>query len=197
MREEAVSTYTYEAYLSLEQESEIKYEFHDGFIVAMAGGSPEHSQIATNFTWAVNNALRNNNKSCISYNSDLKIQIDATRRSYYPDASVVCDKPIRSDKDNNAITNPILIVEVLSESTAAFDRGNKFAHYRQIPSLREYILISQEEATVDTYYRTDNGTWEIQTIMGLDKKVLLKSISCEISMADIYRLVEGINPTIQ
>ena len=191
MSTEAVSRYTYKSYLALESESLVKHEFHDGFIVAMAGGSPEHSQIATNFTWAVNNALRDHNKNCISYNSDLRIRIEASHRAYYPDASVVCEKPVRSDKDSNAVINPILIVEVLSEGTAAFDRGNKFANYRMIPTLREYVLISQNEPTVDTYYRTENGTWEIQTIMGLGKEVVLKAIDCTIRMRDIYRLVEG------
>jgi len=192
MAEKAISTYTYEAYLALEAESEIKYEFHDGMITAMAGGTPEHALIAGNFIGEVNNKLRKRAKPCGTFSSDVKIHIESTNRSYYPDATVVCGEFVKSKKDKNAITNPILILEVLSESTAAFDMGTKFAHYRQIPSLKEYVLISQDEAVVDTYYRTEDGTWEIQTIMGLSEGVQLKSIKCEIAMSDIYRLVPEI-----
>ena len=195
MAEKAISTYSYEAYLALEAEAEVKYEFHDGFITAMAGGSPEHGQIAGNFTWAATGSLVKAGKKCITYNSDVKIHISAARRTFYPDASIVCEKPERSEKDPQAITNPILILEVLSDSTAGFDRGAKFTYYRQLPSLREYVLISQSEPMVDTYYRTDDGTWEIRTLTGLDETVLLKSLGCEVRMADIYRLVPGIDKT--
>ena len=193
MGEKALSVYSYEAYLALEAESDTKYEYHDGMITAMAGGSPEHGQIAVNFTRFAGNALSMNNKPCIIYSSDVKVHISTTKRTFYPDASIVCEKPAKSDKDPHAITNPLLILEVLSESTMAFDRGAKFAHYRNIPSLKEYVLVSQNEAMVDTYYRTEDGTWEITTIIGLDKTVLLKSIGCEISMADIYLLVPDLN----
>lgn len=191
MAEKALSNHTYEDYLALEAESDIKYEFHDGFIVAMAGGSPEHGLIAGNFISTVNGALSRGAKSCATFTSDVKVLIGATNRTYYPDASIVCGPYQRSPKDPNALTNPILILEVLSESKMAFDRGAKFAHYRQIPSLREYVLISQTEAMVDTYYRTDDGTWEIQTITGLSATVVLKSLQCEVQMAEIYRLVPG------
>ena len=193
MGEKAISTYNYKEYLDVEANSDQKFEFHDGFITAMAGGSPEHSQIAVNFINASSNSLDENKKSCIVYNSDLKISIESTRRTYYPDASIVCEKPDRSDKDNNAITNPILILEVLSESTQGADRGYKFTHYRQIPSLREYVLVSQEEAMVDTFYKTADGTWEINSMIGLGDTVILKSLGIEISMKSIYRRVEGID----
>ncbi len=191
MAEKALSNHTYEDYLALEAESDIKYEFHDGFIVAMAGGSPEHSQIGANFIRYAGNALDRAGKSCIVHTGDLKVHIESTKRTFYPDVSIVCETPTYSPKDPNALTNPILILEVLSESTMAFDRGAKFAHYRQIPSLREYVLISQTESMVDTYYRTDDGTWEIQTITGLSATVVLKSLQCEVLMAEIYRLVPG------
>jgi len=187
MGEKAVSTYTYEAYLAVEAESELKYEFHNGMITAMAGGTPEHGIIASNFMRTLPEF-----KSCTIFPSDVKIHIPLTNRTIYPDASVVCGDYLKSEKDKNAIINPILILEVLSASTVAFDRGEKFTHSRQIPSLREYVLISQDEAVVDTYYRTDDGTWEIQTISGLSEKVMLKSIDCKIAMGDIYRLVPNI-----
>lgn len=193
MGEKAVSTYTYEAYLAVEEESDVKYEYHDGFIVAMAGGSPEHGQIAMNFGAELNGLFKSNNKGCRTYSSDVKVRIEASRRTFYPDLSVDCDQLEKSKKDPNAITNPILILEVLSDTTSEFDRGEKFAHYRQVTSLREYVLISQKEAMVDTYYRTDDGTWEIRTTTGLNASVMLKSVDCKIKMADIYRLVPDIS----
>lgn len=193
MGEIALSNSTYQAYLALEAESDAKYEFHDGMITAMAGGTLEHGQIAMNAARALGNALEAANKPCITYSSDVKVHIASSRRTFYPDASIVCGKAIRSEKDPNALSNPILILEVLSDSTASFDRGAKFTHYRQMDSLKEYVLISQSEAMVDTYYRTEDGTWEINTITDLMALVRLKSIDCEIRMADIYRLVPGID----
>jgi Uma2 family endonuclease len=105
---------------------------------------------------------------------------------------MVCGPDQRSEKDPRALANPSLILEILSDSTEAKDRGMKFRHYRQLPSLREYVLISQTEAAVDTYYRTDNGTWEIESILGLDQSVLLKSIGGTLALADIYRNVDGL-----
>ena len=193
MGEKAIADYTYEAYLELEAGSDTRYEFHDGFIVSLAGGSPEHGLIAGNFIGATFSDLKASGKNCHTYSSDVKIHISSARRTFYPDASIVCGKPEKSEQDPNAITNPILILEVLSDSTEAFDRGGKFSHYRKLKSLKEYVLVSQKEPLVDTYFRTENGSWEITTITGLDRMVVLKSIGCEIAMADLYRLVPGID----
>ena len=191
MGEKALSTYTYEDYLALEADSNEKLEFHGGYIIAMAGGTPEHGLIAGNFIGAVNQSLREADKNCSTFTSDVKVHIASANRGFYPDASIVCGPFEKSEKDPKAITNPILILEVLSESTQALDRGTKFTHYRQLPSLKEYVLISQEEASVDTYFRRENGLWEIRTIMGLNEHVELKSIACTLAMEEIYRLVPG------
>lgn len=188
MRKQAPGNYSYETYLTFEAKSELKHEFHDGMITAMAGGTLEHGIITSNFIRALPKI-----DSWTIFPSDVKVHISETNRTFYPDTSIVCGEYKKSEKDQHAITNPVLILEVLSESTAAFDRGEKFTHYRQIPSLREYILISQNVAVVDTYYRTDNGTWEIQTITGLSEIVHLKSVDSKIAMEDIYRLVPGIS----
>lgn len=192
MGEKALGNYSYQEYLDLEASSETKYEFHDGFITAMAGGSPAHSQIAGNVIRFTGNDIDKKNKPCIVHTSDLRIRVERTKRTYYPDISVVCEDPVYSSQDAHALTNPVLVIEVLSESTAAFDRGGKFTNYRQIPSLREYVLISQEEPVVDTYYRTEDNLWEINTIMGLKGIVVLKSIGCELKMSDIYSKVPDI-----
>lgn len=179
--------------MSLEVNPDVKYEFHDGYIVAMAGGSPEHALIAGNFIGTVNGELRKKEQDCSVFSSDLKIRIESTNRTFYPDASVVCGGFVRSEKDPHAITNPTLILEVLSESTLAFDRGSKFAHYRQLPSLQEYVLISQDQVEVDTYYRAQSGLWEIQTLTKLDEVLYLKSLGCQIPLQGIYRMVPDIH----
>ncbi|MEO0468976.1 MAG: Uma2 family endonuclease [Bacteroidota bacterium] len=194
MAEKAVSSYSYEAYLALEKESDVKHEYHDGFIVAMAGGTPNHSLIGMNLGVSLGIELRNGKKECRVFNSDLKIRIDATRRTFYPDVSVVCDNPQTSDIDQQAIVNPILIMEVLSESTAAFDRGDKFFHYRKLPSLKEYVIVNQEYPVIDSYFRRDDNLWEIKTVTGLDQHIFFKSINCTLHMADIYRLVTDLKP---
>ncbi len=190
MGEKALSSLTYTDYLDLESGLDKKYEYHDGMITAMAGGSPEHGLIAANFITEVNLFFKGNNDDCFSYTSDVKIHIPSSNRTYYPDASVICGKPEKMEKDPNAIINPIIILEVLSESTVAFDRGAKFRHYRQLTSLREYILISQNEYAVDVYFRTKDGTWDIRSFTSLTEKVMLQSFNCEILMTDIYRSVD-------
>ena len=192
MGPKASSTYSYQEYLEIEQNSDQKWEFHGGFITAMAGGTLEHGQISINVLRAVGNALELGRKPCITYSSDVKIHIEASHRSFYPDGSVVCEKPERAPADKHAIVNPILVLEVLSEGTAEMDRGTKFTHYRKIPALKEYILVSQTEAKVDTYFRLENGAWEIHTIEGIDSVVNLKSLGLEIPMKAIYFQVEGI-----
>ncbi len=192
MGEKALSTYTYEEYLAIEASSELKHEYHDGFITFMAGGTLAHGQIAMNMGRQLGNVLESKNRNCITYSSDVKVHIASSSRTYYPGISVVCEKPQTSEKDSHALTNPILIVEVLSESTADFDRGEKFAHYRQLPSLREYMLISQISPMVDIFFRTDDGTWDIHTYTELSEFIHLQSLECEIPMKDIYRLVPEI-----
>lgn len=144
MGELAIRTYTLAEYLQLEQVENLKYEFQDGYITAMAGGTPKHGQIQSNTNSTIANNLRSANSTCIIYSSDVKVAIEHSRRYFYPDLSVVCGDLISSTQVSNAIVNPILIVEVFSEGTEAFDRGKKFYYYRKISSLREYILISQE-----------------------------------------------------
>lgn len=194
MGERALDTYTYEAYLALEQEPGVKYEFHDGLILAMAGGTPRHSILASNATYCIMDALRQRGRSCRVFNNDLKLHIDTLRKTFYPDVTVVCGTPRFSTRDPQALANPLLIVEVLSPHTAAFDRGAKFHAYRQLPSLREYVLISQDEPVVDTYFREEGNLWEINTYEGLDAQVRLRSLECEVAMSSLYRLADWESP---
>ena len=187
MPEKTLGNNTYEDYLALEAESDVKYEFHDGFITAMAGGTPEHGEVAINFAWALKTALKKANKSCKIYSSDVKVHIGAVNRSFYPDVSIVCGTKKISNKDSRAITNPLLLLEVLSKTAAAFDQGEKFGHYRHLSSLQEYVIINPEKLFVETYYRNpQSGLWDIQLYTTIDDIIPFKSLDCQVAMTDIY-----------
>ena len=193
MEVKVLGSYSLDAYIQMEAEDpETKYEFYDGFIVAMAGGSPEHGQIAINIGTALNNALRSAQKDCIVHSSDVKVSINKINKRQYPDLSVVCGPVERDKKEPKAITNPTLIVEVLSDSTESKDRGEKFLAYRQLDSLQEYVLVSQEKALVEVFSRTADGTWRIQAAIGLDKEIELPALDIKLNTSDLYYKVEGI-----
>ena len=147
----AQTSIDYETYLTIERESDRKREWLNGHIYAMAGGTIEHCQLTTQM---IGELLRLASAcGCRVYNSDVKIRVEATGLATYPDASVVCGPVERDPGDRNAMVNPVVLVEVLSDGTEAYDRGDNFAHYRQIPSLRDFVLISQHEARVELYSR--------------------------------------------
>ncbi len=151
--------YTYEEYLAYERDSGLKHEYDDGAILAMAGGSRRHSALASRVTAALE---LGRGPGCVAFQSDLKVRVLATGRATYPDASLVCG-PIESDPadpSGGTITNPTLIVEVLSPSTEQDDRGAKWQHYQRIASLQEYVLVSQTEQRVERYRRLPSGAWE-------------------------------------
>lgn len=143
--------YTFEEYLAFERQSETRHEFHDGRIVAMADGRPKHSQIAVNMNTALNVALRD--KDCIGYDSDLKVRVAKANRGLYTDGMVVCGELEMYQNKVDVITNPSLIIEVLSPSTERYDRTGRFKLYRQLPSYKEYVLIATDFPTIETFYR--------------------------------------------
>lgn len=151
--------YTYAEYLAFEQDSGLKHEYEDGEIWAMAGGSRRHNALALRVGAAIDNARK---AGCSAFQSDQKVRVLATGKATYPDVSVVCG-PIQGDPADPSgvtITNPTIIVEVLSPSTEPDDRGNKWQHYQLIPSLQEYVLVSQGAPRVERYRRMPGGTWE-------------------------------------
>lgn len=190
-------TYTFEEYLVMEEAAEYKSEFHGGKVVAMAGGSFDHNTIGQNAGSAITNQLRSKNKSCRVANSDQKIYINDYEKGVYPDVSVICDKPNFHNNRKDVITNPILVVEVLSPSTEGYDRGQKFTQYRSIPSFREYVLIAQDKAWVESFYKVEEDVWRISNAEGLDSKIQLFSLDIEITLADIYHLLEFESPTTE
>lgn len=186
MGEQALNTYGLDTYLTLEAQGDTKYEYYDGFILAMAGGSLLHSELGNNVGTCLTNAIRAKGLPCKVYNSDLKVSIKSANSRFYPDVSIVCGQPVMDEKTPHAVQNPVVVVEVLSESTEARDRGTKFQAYRQLPSLREYILVSQEEALVEVFSLTDEGTWHIQTATKLDDSLKLHALDLSLKMEDVY-----------
>ena len=173
-----------EEYLAVERKAEYKSEYLDGVMYAMAGGSERHNLIAANIIIAIGVQLRD--RPCRVYPSDLKVRVPNSKRFFYPDISVVCGETKFADAERDVILNPVLIVEVLSESTAAFDRGKKFLSYQQIDSLQEYLLVSQDEVIVERYIKQNNDTWLYTKAVGLDETITLPSIECEVALRDIY-----------
>ncbi len=173
-------------YLVWERQQTERHEFYDGEVFSQADGMRRHSLIGTNSAGAIRNLLANHD--CQAHGSDMRIHIEATGYYAYPDVSVVCP-PAKGDNDD-VISNPVLVVEVLSPSTEDFDRGTKFGHYRQIPSLTDYLVISQDKPRVEHHWLTDEGLWLLRDVEGLDETLQLASIDRELALGEIYAKVE-------
>ncbi len=157
MAEPARKRLSYTEYLDLETRTDLRHEFLDGEAWAMAGGTPRHSRVKVNLITRLNLGLGAG--PCRLFDSDLKIRVLESGLATYPDAAVICGPVSRDPQDRNALTNPVLLVEVLSESTEAWDRGAKFAHYRRIPELRHYLLVDAGQARVEHFARQPDGRW--------------------------------------
>lgn len=175
------SRLTPEAYLALERGAEHKSEYMDGEAVAMAGASFAHNLIVANVVGALWGRLRGT--PCAVVPSDLKVK--ATSRLYYPDVTVVCGEPRFLDEAQDVLLNPTLIVEVLSESTKNFDRGEKFMRYRTVDSLNDYVLIAQDGTHVE-HFRRQGGHWVLAETRDPQGLLKIDSIGCELSLVDVY-----------
>jgi Uma2 family endonuclease len=181
------SKWTVEDYLAFERESEEKHEFLDGEIFAMAGASLSHNRIVRNLNTTIHTQLRNS--PCEVFPSDLRLKISATGLYTYPDIMVVCGEPQLEDTPTDTLLNPTLIIEVLSPSTEAYDRGKKFEHYRTLESFREYILIAQDRFHVEPYVRQADNQWLLSDYNKPDDVINLSSIDCTLLVGDIYEKV--------
>ena len=178
-------------YNQLEEETNTRYEYHGGEVFAMAGGDPVHGAIAGNLIRLIGNGIQS--KDCMLFTSDVKYYIPSIDKSLYPDVSVVCGDPERSEQDVRALTNPILLIEVLSDSNASYDRGAKFHYYSELPSLREYILVEQHEQKVETRYRSSpNERWQMEWFSGEGAEVHLRSLDLTLPMTELYRRTENL-----
>lgn len=178
------SQMTAQEYLERERKAEVKSEFLDGELFAMSGGTRRHSRIAVKLASALERRL--SGKPCQVFNSDLRLKIEATGLYAYPDVQVACGNLRFENDQEDTLLNPKIIVEVLSDSTAAWDRGEKFRHYRHLESLAEYVLVSQGEWVVEHYLRQSDGTWVLTTVEGEQGVLSLPSIKCKVPLAEIY-----------
>ena len=180
--------YSSAEYLELERQAETRHEFAGGEIYAMAGGNKRHNGIAVNVVRLLGNQLLE--RDCAIYGSDMRVKITSTGKYTYPDVVAVCGEEIFEDKDEDTLLNPMLIVEVLSKSTEAYDRGGKFEYYQTIESFQEYVLITQEPFRVEQFVRKDTSIWTYFEFRKPDEVVKLNSINCELSLKDIYHKIQ-------
>jgi Uma2 family endonuclease len=194
--------YTVEEYLASERESDERHEYLDGQIYLMAGESPEHGAVCMNLSRIISTQLLGT--SCQAFSKDTKVRSGPDPRSSrnarglysYPDLVVVCGDLQFHDQYRDVLLNPTVIIEVLSDSTEAFDRGEKFLRYQNWnPSLTDYILVSQFAAIVDHYVRQSDGGWSYHVYQGLEHSVFIKSINCTLRLAEVYdRVVFRVEP---
>jgi Uma2 family endonuclease len=175
-----------EQYLAMERTSEVRHEYIDGLVYAMSGGTGAHSGLAANLIGLLFNALRDG--PCRVYSSDLKVRIGATR-FVYPDASAGCEGVERNEHGDEWLTTPRLVAEVLSRSTAAYDRGGKFDGYRWVPALRDYVLVETVRRLVEVRSRGEDGAWTTRTYTSGDW-VELPGLGVRLAVDDLYAKVD-------
>ena len=178
--------YTPEEYLELERQAEYKSEFADGEIFALAGASRAHNLILLNCGAEIRQQLRG--RACETYPSDMRIQLAASARYFYPDVVVACGELDFANEVQDTLSNPTLIIEILSPSTEGYDRGEKFKQYRTLDSLQTYVLVAQHEPLIEVFERQE-GHWLFSEYKGL-KKVPLPSIGCELLLREVYDRVD-------
>jgi Uma2 family endonuclease len=177
--------YTYQDYVSLEEESSTRHEFLAGEIVAMAGGTPEHAAMAAEVIGQLREQIRGG--SCRVFTSDLGVRVKATGLATYPDASVVCGPTERDPDKKTNVTNPRVIVEVTSDSTEDYDYGEKLTHYKQVPSLEAIVIVSHREARVDVWSRpTDSPLWS-RTSAAAGESAAVPALGCQLDVDAIWR----------
>jgi Uma2 family endonuclease len=175
---------TPEEYLAIERKAEYKSEYFNGEMFAMAGASEQHATIVANVMYLLVGQLKG--RPCKAYASDLRVRISPTGLYTYPDVVVVCGEPQFADDQKDTLLNPTLIVEVLSESTKDYDRGEKFEHYRTLTSLSEYVLIAQDKYHVEHFVRQPDNRWLLSETNRLEDTIHLSSIACDLALAEVY-----------
>lgn len=183
--------YSLEEYFELEEKAPFKSEFRNGKIVTMSGGTLEHGDISGNIYLIMRLVIKTLSEKYRVFSSDQKIYIPAHNHGVYTDTFVVKDVPVLHDKSSFSVTNPMIVFEVLSNSTANYDRSGKFRKYQTLSSFQEYVLIDQKMPIVDVLVKTSGG-WVMNTYIGLDAVVPLKTMNCEIKMSDIYENIDNL-----
>ena len=180
--------YTPEEYLALEEKADGKSEYYQGEIFAMAGGSYNRNVIAGNFYSGLNQSLQA--RPCVAFTSDMRLFVEQVDLYTYPDVMVVCGQPQFIKGRTDTVTNPLVIVEVLSNSTQDYDRGLKFEFYRTLDSLRNFLLIDQHRVHVEYFHKLEDGRWVLVEFKNAEKTITIESIGIEIPIARIYHKVD-------
>ncbi len=188
MSTHAKTLLTPEQYLEIERKAEFKSEYHDGEMFAMSGAQEAHILIAMNAGTSLNSQFRG--RPCRVYGSDMRVCARQRRSYFYPDISALCGQPIFLEDRRDNLVNPNLVIEVLSPSTEAYDRGRKFELYRGIQSLTQYVLISTEHVHVDVFTRGQSGSWTLTSADKLDATIELTSVDAVLRLADLYDKTE-------
>lgn len=179
---------TPQEYLAMERNSQERRQFLDGETFLMSGASRKHNLVTGDLFAAIHSQLKG--RPCEAYSADMRVKVQSTGLYTYPDIVVTCDKPRFEDAHVDTLLNPQAIIEVLSPSTEAWDRGGKFRHYRSLPSLREYVLVSQDQMSVERFVLNDAGEWSLSELQKPEDVLVLPSIGCSVSLADIYARIE-------
>lgn len=188
MSSQTSSKYTPQEYLALERASQQKNEYFNGEIFAMGGASERHNLIAGNVFASLHTQVKG--KPCKVYSSDMRVKISVTGLYTYPDVIALCGEASFEDEQQDTLLNPNIIIEVLSKSTEGYDRGEKFAHYRKIESVKEYVLISQDKSRVEDYARQSDNQWLMSEVSRLQESLHLPSINCTLLISDVYDKVD-------
>lgn len=175
-------------YLARERAADFKSEYYRGETFAMAGASREHNTVKENLI--VELGMRLKGSPCRTYSSDQRVKVSATGLYTYPDIVIVCGRPEYDPDDPDTLVNPVAVIEVLSPATERYDRGAKFRQYQQLSSVREYVLVSQEEPVIERFVRQPDGNWLLTVITGLTSEVAFVTTPVRVAMADIYNGVE-------
>jgi Uma2 family endonuclease len=180
----AHSKYSIAEYVRLEDYSNVRHEFLDGQVYARAGGTPEHGAYAANVIVSLASQLRD--RPCRVHTSDVRVRVSATGLDTYPDVSIVCGNVERDTEDRNAITNPAVLVEVLSPATEEYDRGEKLEHYKKIPALRAVLFVAHDERRIDLVARDSKGAWTAASFSA-GQSLRVDAVDCTLAVDDVYR----------
>lgn len=188
MTTQTVAYVTPDEYLVAERVSESRSEYLDGVVCPVTGATINHIQIVSNINTEL--ALQFRGRPCRSLPIDLKIRLPGSRKFFYPDVSAVCGELQFHDQRRDIILNPVLVIEVLSKSTEAFDRGAKFQAYQTIESLKEYVLVAQDKPFVEQYVRQADGKWTYTSVAGSESSPSLPSVECTLNLSAVYDKVD-------
>jgi Uma2 family endonuclease len=188
MATQTIAYVTPDEYLAAERLSETRSEYLDGVVCSMTGASINHIRIVAGLTAELISQMRG--RPCDVLPNEMKVRLHESRKFFYPDVTVVCGEHQFHDDRRDIILNPVLVIEVLSPSTEAFDRGTKFQAYQTIESLKEYVLVAQDSPTIEQYVRQDDGRWAYTAVKGLESSIVLPSVECTLNLSAVYDKVD-------